>query len=61
MSVAVAVNAVLAPALVGLAPELLSVGVVEIDGAVLNPQPVLLPPSVEWLPGFQAAPPAAAE
>ena len=58
---AVAVKAALAPALVGLAPEELSLGVTEMLGAVLNTQPVLLPPSVELVPGFQVAPPAAAE
>lgn len=62
MSVAVAVKLTLAPAVVGVAAEdEPSLGPIVIVGAVLNTQPELLPPSVEWVPGFQVAPPAAAE
>ncbi len=59
---AVAVNETLAPAVVGEVPEdEPSEGPAVIVGAVLNTQPELFPPSVEWVPGFQVAPPAAAE
>lgn len=61
MSVAVAVNVVFAPALVGVVADELSLGPAVIDGAVLNTQPELLPPSVELVPGFHVAPPAALE
>ena len=62
MSVAVAVNDVLLPTLVGVVDdELPSDGPAVNEGAVLNIQPVLLETLVELDPGFQVAPPVAAE
>ena len=55
------VNETFEPTLVGVVADELSDGPAVIDGAVLKTQPVLLPPSVELVPAFQVAPPAAAE